>query len=183
MIISAILFGIAANSDNLSVGISYGVKRRYVSWQHNLVIAVVTTVITVVSLAAGHILRAYFFPNSPSWLSGALLMVLAVWSAYKQPHAEDAIPVDVNREFTTLYESLYLALALSINNIGLALAGGIGSLDYTTVAVSIFGFSIVMLEVGQLGGLKLVKIGGFLSHPLLGNLVLFCAGVMMTIGL
>lgn len=182
MIVSAILFGIAANSDNLSIGISYGVKRRHILWQHNIAIAVITTIITLIALAAGHLLREYLLPHSPSWLSGALVMLLALWSAYKQPHAD--MPTGVNRELTTLQESFYLSLALSINNIGLAVAGGIGNLTYGAVTLSIFGFSIIMLAAGQLVGLKLVeRVGGFLSHPMFGNAVLFFAGVMMFAGL
>lgn len=179
MIISAVLFGVAANSDNLSIGISYGIKRRYVLWVHNIVIAVVTTVITLIALATGHILRDYLLPNSPSWLSGALLMLLALWSAYKQPCAES--PPD--HDLTTLHESLYLSLTLSVNNIGLALAGGIGNLSYGVVAISIFSFSILMLAAGQLIGLKVVELGGFFGHPMFGNAVLFLAGVMMLAGL
>ena len=182
MIISAILFGIAANSDNLSIGISYGVKRRHILWTHNLVIAVVTTAITVVALATGHLLGEHVMPDLPSWVSGCLLMLLAAWSTYKQPHTE--APEGVNRELTTLYEALYLALTLSINNIGLAVAGGIGSMSYAAVTMAIFGFSVVMLAAGQFVAFRLAaRVGGILSHPLVGNGVLFLAGVMMLAGL
>ena len=54
---STLLFGIAANSDNLTVGIAYGAKRRRIRWEHNLLIAVVTTAITLVALAAGREIR------------------------------------------------------------------------------------------------------------------------------
>jgi putative Mn2+ efflux pump MntP len=181
VIFSVILFAIAANSDNLSVGISYGVKRRYVKWWHNVTIAMVTTGITVVALAAAHGLRRYLFPNAPSWLSGALLMLLAIGSAYKQPQTD--LPTGLNREPTTFGESLYLALALSVNNIGLALAGGLGDLSYGLVSTAIFGFSIAMLAAGQIVGSRLVADSGLLSHPLLGNGVLFLAGIMMLAGL
>ena len=182
MILSAVLFAIAANSDNLSIGISYGVKRRHIQWWHNITIAGVTTTITLVALATGHVLQLYLIPNTPTWLSGALLILLAIWSSYKQPQA--AAPAGVNRDLTSLGESLYLALTLSINNISLALAGGLGDLSYSAVSIAIFSFSIAMLSAGQLVGLKLAeRVGGVLSHPLLGNGVLFLTGVMMLAGL
>jgi putative Mn2+ efflux pump MntP len=180
MIVSAVLFAIAANSDNLSVGISYGVKRRYIPWQYNIAIAMVTTAITLLALTAGRVLREHLLPDTPSWASGALLMMLAVWSTYKQPHTEAL--EDANRE-VPLYESLYLALTLSINNISLALAGGLGALSYGVVTATIFAFSIIMLSTGQWVGFNLAeRIGGFLSHPFFGNVILFLAGVMMLFG-
>jgi putative Mn2+ efflux pump MntP len=181
MIIAALLLGIAANSDNVSVGISYGIKHRGIRWWHNAVIAVVTTCITLCALAAGRGLRYYLFPDLPSWISGVLLMVLAVWSGFKHPLPEDeALRVDQNG--TTLAETFYLSLALSVNNIGLALAGGIGDLGYGAVAASVFAFSVIMLAVGQLVGGQLVEMIRILRHPIIGNAVLFLAGVMMLAG-
>src|ERR1044072_674515 len=167
VIYSAVLFAIAANSDNLSIGISYGAKRRHIQWSHNLAIAVVTTGITLVALAAGHLLRRYLLPNTPSWLGGALLMLLAVWSLYKQPQAD--MPPGLNREVTPLRAALYLARVLSINNIGLALAGSLGELSYGGLSLAIFACSIGMLAGGQVVGLRLAEGLGWLSHPLFGN--------------
>jgi putative Mn2+ efflux pump MntP len=181
MIIAAILLGIAANSDNVSVGIGYGIKRRRIRWWHNGVIALITTSITLCALAAGRALRHYLFPDLPSWISGVLLMLLAVWSGYRQPRTEDET-FTYNQNDPTLTETLYLSLALSVNNIGLALAGGIGDLGYGAVAVSVCTFSVIMLAAGQLIGGQLVESIGVLRHPMFGNAVLFLAGVVMLAG-
>ena len=36
---STMLFGLAANTDNLTIGVAYGLKHRWIGWQQNLVIA------------------------------------------------------------------------------------------------------------------------------------------------
>ncbi|MBV8094177.1 MAG: hypothetical protein JOY71_24595 [Acetobacteraceae bacterium] len=46
---------------------------------------------------------------------------------------------------------------MSINNIGLAVVGGIGGIGHSAAAISIFGASLVMLALGQLLGAKLIK--------------------------
>src|SRR6202012_59021 len=172
MIIAALLLGIAANSDNVSVGISYGIKHRRIRWWHNGIIAIVTTCITLCALATGRTLRHYLFPDLPSWISGVLLMLLAVWSGYRRPRREDEAFM-VNQNVTTLAEALYLSLALSVNNIGLALAGGIGDLGYRAVAASVFAFSVIMLAGGQFVGGTVVETIPVLRHPMVGNAALF----------
>ena len=77
---STLLFGIAANSDNFTVGIAYGTKRRWIRWEHNLLIAVVTTAITLVALAAGRQVREVLPPKLPDVLGSCLLIFLAARS-------------------------------------------------------------------------------------------------------
>jgi hypothetical protein len=71
-----------------------------------------------------------------------------------------------------LTETLFLAGSLSINNIGLAIAGGIGGIDYASAAASIFCFSVVMLALGQAVGTNFIRLKSLhrvLRHPMVGN--------------
>ena len=82
-------------------------------------------------------------------------------------------------------ESLFLSGTLSVNNIGLAIAGGIGGVGYMAAALSIFCFSIAMLALGQAVGGNVTRVRLFpqlLRDPLSGNAVLALAGVLMLVG-
>jgi putative Mn2+ efflux pump MntP len=187
---STLLFGIAANADNLTIGIAYGMRRRWIGWEHNLLIAVITTLITLVALALGREIREILPPGSPDMLGGALLLAFAAWNFYRERAGASAwTPVPIfrfaKRTSVGMGESLFLSGTLSINNVGLALAGGIGGAGYVPAGLSIFGLSMVMLAFGQAIGSNITRsraIPQVLRHPTSGNAVLALAGVLMFAG-
>ncbi len=77
---STLLFALAANTDNLTIGIAYGMKRRRICWGQNLLIAAVTTLITLVALTVGRQIREVLPPRLPDVLGGGLLVLLAAVS-------------------------------------------------------------------------------------------------------
>ena len=187
---STLLFGIAANSDNLTVGIAYGTKRRRIRWEHNLLIAVVTTAITLVALAAGREIREVLPPKLPDVLGGCSLIALAAWSFYREragARDRSAKPIDrfASRSSVGIGESLLLSGSLSINNIGLAIAGGISGVGYQAAGFAIFGLSIAMLSLGQAIGTNLTRLtlaSQFQRFTMNGNAVLALAGMLMIAG-
>ena len=82
-------------------------------------------------------------------------------------------------------ESLLLAASLSLNNIALAVAGGIGGVTYATTAACIFGLSMLMLALGQAIGTSLTRlrwVSSLLRYSLGGNAALAMAGALMLAG-
>jgi putative Mn2+ efflux pump MntP len=187
---STLLFALAANTDNLTVGIAYGMKRRKIRWGQNLLIAAVTTLITLVALTVGRQIREVLPPGLPDMLGGALLVLLAAVSVVcEQVGAvvQFANPLTkfAQRTSVGLGESLFLTATLSINNIGLAIAGGIGGVSYASAAVCILCLSVVMLALGQAIGTSLTRlrlVSRMLRYSLSGNAVLALAGVLMLAG-
>jgi putative Mn2+ efflux pump MntP len=187
---STLLFALAANTDNLTVGIAYGMKRRKIRWGQNLLIAAVTTLITLVALTVGRQIREVLPPGLPDMLGGALLVLLAAVSIVcEQVGAvvQFANPLTkfAQRTSVGLGESLFLTATLSINNIGLAIAGGIGGVSYASAAVCILCLSVVMLALGQAIGTSLTRlrlVSRMLRYSLSGNAVLALAGVLMLAG-
>ncbi len=186
---SAVLFGWAANMDNVSIGLAYGLKRRRIGWRSNLLIAVITTLVTLVALAGGLGLRQVLPSKVPDVLGGSLLLVLAAWSFHAERRATGGSSSRALRRFASrprvgLVETLFLAVTLSINNIGLAIAGGIGGVGYRSAAVAIGGLSIVMLALGQGIGSNAIRIRlpPVARSCLNGNVVLALAGLFMLAG-
>jgi putative Mn2+ efflux pump MntP len=185
---ATLLFGLAANADNLTVGIAYGIKRRWIPWEHNLLIAVVTTTITLLALVAGRHVRTMLPPGLPDMVGGILLIALAAWSFYRERTASlralGKRSAKASGSRVLVSESLFLAGALSANNIGLAIGEGIGGVGYSSAATSIFCFSVVMLALGQAvgGNVGLRRLHHGLGSPASGNGVLALAGLLMLAG-
>ena len=189
-VVSTMLFGLAANADNLTVGLAYGINRRWMRWRQNLLIAAVTTAITLLALFAGRQVRAMFSETLSDTIGGMMLISLAMWGLYRERTATaNRLGSPVTRASggrpVGLGETLFLAGSLSINNIGLAIAGGIGGVGYVATAASIFCFSVVMLAVGLAIGTKyagLRFVPRALRHPLIGNGALALAGAFVLAG-
>jgi putative Mn2+ efflux pump MntP len=187
---STLLFALAANTDNLTVGIAYGLKRRRIRWKQNLLIAVVTTLITLVALTVGRQVREVLPSDLPDKLGGALLVLLAVFSIICEQLGavvQFANPLIRFAERTSvgLGESLFLTATLSINNVGLAIAGGIGGVAYISAAVCIFCLSMIMLALGQAVGTSMTRlrlVSQVLRYSMSGNAALALAGVFMLAG-
>jgi putative Mn2+ efflux pump MntP len=187
---STLLFGLAANTDNLTIGVAYGVKHRWIRWRQNLLIAVVTTLVTLVAMALGRQIREILPARMPDIVGGALLLLFAAWNFWRERTGASGRPPMPTSRFAErasvgFGESLFLSGTLSINNVGLAIAGGIGGVRYIWAALSIFCFSVAMLAFGQALGSNFTlasSVPQVLRHPMSGNAVLALAGVFMLAG-
>lgn len=66
--ISIILIGIAANLDNLGIGLAYGVKRVKIPVLSNAVIAIMSMIVTFVAVTAGgRLLNIYPLISQICW--------------------------------------------------------------------------------------------------------------------
>jgi putative Mn2+ efflux pump MntP len=187
---STLLFGLAANTDNLTIGVAYGMKRRLIHWRQNLFIGIVTTLVTLVAMALGRQIRDMLPPKIPDILGGALLLAFAAWNFHRErtgvPNRQSLPTLRCAEQAGVgMGECLFLAGTLSINNLGLAIAGGIDGVRYISAACSIFFFSVAMLAVGQTAGgnfAQIRSVSKVLHYPMSGTAVLALAGVVMLAG-
>ena len=188
-IASVIVLGIGANTENLPVGFAYGLRQLRIGLSRNLVITAVTTVAALVPLAVGRSLRGHAPTSTPDLFAGLLLVGLGLSNAWRersssnsQNHATD--PRGAGFKSITLRETLVLAGALSMNNIGLGFAGGVAGLDYGWVTLSVAGFSVTLLWLGEWLGRERVSslANKFNWLRVDGNLLLVAVGVAMMLG-
>jgi len=58
-IISTVFLGLAANLDNFGVGVSYGVQKIRIPFLSNFSIALLSGVVTFISVLSGHLLSQF----------------------------------------------------------------------------------------------------------------------------
>ena len=164
---STMLFGLAANTDNLTIGVAYGLKHRWIGWRQNLVIAAATTLLTLLALALGRQIREMLPAKMPDILGGVLLLTFATWNIYRERTGASGRPPVLTSRF---------AERVSV---------GIGGAGYICAALSIFCFSVAMLALGQAVGNNFIRVKlvpQMLRYPMSGNAVLALAGVLMLVG-
>jgi putative Mn2+ efflux pump MntP len=165
-------------------------KCRWIGGWQNLFIAVVTTLVTLIAMAFGGQIRDLLPSRMPDILGGTLLVVFAAWNVYRErpgASAFSSMPISrfAERKSLGMVESLFLSGALSINNVGLAIVGGIGGVSYVSAAMSIFCFSMAMLALGQTVGSNFTRarsVPRVLRYPMSGNAVLALVGILMLAG-
>jgi len=182
---TTLTFAVAVNADNVLVGIAYGLKRRSVGVAGNLIIASITTLSTLAALTIGTTLAAMLPVSLNAGVGGEMLIVFAAWNILRNRNRARVLDASAPRycKFGTdrapLGEVLFLAGALSINNIAAGFLGGISELPRVSSGIAVFLFSVIMLSLGLAIGGRWESNGGLsspLRHSAFGDWVLAFAG-------
>lgn len=174
-----LFFGLAANLDNLGIGISYGVRKVRIPFLSNFFIALLSGLVAALSVLTGELLsRAIDWAN----IAGSvLLMAIGLWVAWPKQAKELALPVSVPvsktysvpvkpfgllieitkdpsladldaNGFISSKEAIVLGLTLSFNCIATGVSAGLTGLAPIPVALSVFLFSMAAISTGYITG-------------------------------
>lgn len=198
LILSALLFSLSSNLDNLVIGIAYGVKNIKIKTLPNFIIAVVTSIGTFLSMYVGKYI-SNFLPNSIANLLGAaVIMILGVYfiiqsiiklamnTKSKELSLKDITDMVEYAENSDLdksgdiniKEALFVALGLTFNNLGTGVAASITGVNIVLTVASTFLISIFTIIVGQaLGNHVLGKLLGKYA-PLISGILLIVLGII-----
>ena len=125
-IISALLFSISANIDNIVIGFAYGVNKIKIKFSSNILIATITTLGTFFSMYLGDFLSNFISHNIANVLGALIIVLLGIFFIIKsfiefnKPNnniSEYALKSDKdNSHYLDLKESLSVGLTLAVNN-------------------------------------------------------------------
>ncbi len=173
----AFLFSLSSNLDNFIVGVSYGIKREVIPWFSNLLITIITTIITGLSMIFGKYI-VIWLPSSLTNLVGAVIFIaIGLWFMAndifrKQKDNNQNHPDSLNWK-----NAIVLGLLLSINNIGVGMLGGITGLSISSVLVLTFLTCLLLTYIGNHLGDHIV--GSFIvkNSDLISGLILIILGI------
>ncbi|WP_298844659.1 sporulation membrane protein YtaF [Clostridium sp.] len=198
LIISALLFSLASNLDNLVVGIAYGIKEIKIGIISNLIIAILTSTGTFLSMLVGtYILK--FLPHSvANGLGAIVIIILGTYfvtqsiiklinnSKSKELALKNATDMIVYAEKSDLdssgninvKEALIVAFALTFNNLGTGMAASITGVSIQFTAITTFILSILTIIFGEtVGNHVLGKVLGEYA-PLFSGILLIILGII-----
>lgn len=194
LLLSALLFSISSNLDNVVVGTAYGIKKIKIGIIANLIIAVVTSTGTFLSMSLG-LYIAKFIPQSVSNVLGAgIIVVLGIYFVIQSfiklvrntnskklalkdlsDMVEYAEYSDVDKSgHIDMKEAFILALGLTFNNLGTGVAASITGVNIFFTVISTFIISILTIILG-------VSIGKNVLGRFFGKYAPLIAGVLLII--
>ena len=180
-IVSALFLGLAGNLDNLGVGVSYGAQKIRIPVLSNFFIALLSGVVTAISVLTGHLLSQYIAIAGE--LGASMIIVLGVWVMVHKVSLENNLPaavpaiktfsvsikplnyivqitknpsvadLDANG-FISTKEAFALGLTLSFNCIATGVGAGLTGLTPLPLSISVFLFSMITISLGYWTGWK-----------------------------
>ncbi|MFC9538628.1 manganese efflux pump [Lysinibacillus sp. NPDC056959] len=166
--IAIILIGIAANLDNLGIGLAYGIKRVKIPVLSNAVIALISMIVTYVAVTAGSVVIDYVSPDFANLIGSLLLCVIGIWTLLSsrlsnQGLLENPEVFDEDKNYIISFrEAMTLGFVLSANCLAGGIALGANGISAIWTVISIGFFSFITVGAG-------VHFGGLLTKTFIGK--------------
>lgn len=198
LVLSALLFSISSNLDNLVIGIAYGIKKIRIELFSNLLIAIITTLGTLISMTVGKFIADFLPPSITNMLGALIILILGLYffieSIYKlitskrskklalknsREAIEYAETSDLdNSGSLNLKEAFLVSMGLMINNLGTGLAASITGVSIKLTVLFTFLISPILLMLGRAIGCNIFgKICGKYA-PLLSGILLIILSII-----
>lgn len=173
-----VIFSLACNLDTVLLSICYATKGVHITTWQCVVVAVITTVVTYLSLALGAA-AAPLLSGGAGVLGGLALVGMGLWFFldWLRGHVEEE-----NAAPHQLWGWVSLAAALAVNNGGIGIAAGVTGIDPICAALCNFAITLAALPLGRWLGMGLLgRVLGKGALPLSG-LLLIILGVGKVLG-
>lgn len=194
LILSALLFSISSNLDNVVVGIAYGIKKIRIGVIPNLIIAIVTTTGTFLAMSVGAYISK-FLPHSIANSLGAVVIIslgvyfvtqsiikivnstkskeLALKNISDMIEYAEKSDLDSSGDIN-MKEAILIAFGLTFNNLGTGVAASITGVSIQFTVIATFILSILTIIFGE-------AVGNHVLGKLLGKYAPLFSGILLII--
>ena len=197
--LSAIIFSMSSNLDNIVIGIAYGIKKIKIGLFANLLISCITVTGTVLSMCAGKLITECLPNTITNLLGSGIIILLGVYFVLQSlanllnrkkrirsvalKDADSMIDYAQNSDKDVSgtidpKESIAVGFGLTFNNVGTGIAASAAGVGILATVICTFLFSVIFLFLGIYLGDKIFgKILGKYA-PLISGILLIILGVL-----
>ncbi|WP_411680750.1 manganese efflux pump [Clostridium thailandense] len=198
LILSALLFSLSSNLDNIVVGIAYGIKKIKIGIIANLMIAFITSLGTFLSMSVGSYISKFLSHSIANVLGASVIIALGIYFLISSitkllnntkskelalKNIDDMIEYAEKSDLDksgdiSIKEALFVALGLTFNNLGTGVAASITGVSIQFTVLFTFILSILLIIFGEtLGNHILGKVLGKYA-PLFSGILLVILGII-----
>ena len=154
------LCAISSNLDTLTVFVAFGMKKVKIHFSAALVISLISTLGTLLSMLFGVFINKCVNSDALNWAGAIVLMGIGIWfiiSGIREITGYDSAPAMLSHPETAdsdrsgsieLKESIPLAFALTVNNLGVGAAAGVAGLNIWITTLFTFLFTFFSMKIG-----------------------------------
>ncbi|MBV7274353.1 manganese efflux pump [Clostridium sp. PL3] len=198
LILSALLFSLSSNLDNIVVGIAYGIKKIKIGIIANLMVAFITSLGTFLSMSVGSYISKFLSHSIANVLGSLVIIVLGIYflilsitkllnntksKELALKNIDDMIEYAEKSDLDnsgdiSIKEALLVAFGLTFNNLGTGVAASITGVSIQFTVIFTFILSILLIMFGEiLGNHILGKVFGKYA-PLFSGILLVILGII-----
>lgn len=188
---SVVLIGIAANIDNLGIGLTFGVRSTKVPLLSNIIIAMLSMVTTYLAMSVGMYFSGLISSLWGNLIGGLIIVLIGIWglrsSLIRRRVSIHNKADDTNRiadisdkdgdHIISWVESTSLGFALSLNCIATGLGAGASGVSPLFSALSVGLLSLLTIDMGVRMGSRITKSWFGEYSDLLGCILLIVIGL------
>lgn len=165
--LNSLILAISTSIDSLGIGITYGIKSTKISLIGKVILFVTSLLSTYLSIFLGNFIQN-IFPNFLTKLIGSFILIFMgiyiCFEALKNKNNysnifNNPISSDLdNSKIIDSKESLFLAIALSLDSLCIGIGSTISDIDLTFFPLLVSIFQIVLLSLGTFLGIHISQI-------------------------
>lgn len=174
---------LSSSLDSLAVSISYGAKKVIFPIKTILIVCSISTMGTYLSMKFGQMVISYTGGEIITYIGGFILIFMGILFIYNSTPKDDLVlknivenPIIIDTDNSgkiETNEAFFLAVALTINNLGVGIASAIAGLDITLTTIFTFITTFISIQLGSYIGKKIVsKNLGILSQVISGLIII-----------
>ncbi|CEP66442.1 Sporulation protein YtaF [Moorella glycerini] len=179
MLLATLLLALAASLDGLGVGLSYGLRKIKLPWLSLGLIALVSTAVSVLAMAGGHLVARIFNPTLAGRLGAVILLTLGlsiIFEAYLKKDEPGAAgetliklrlhrlglviqilkePCRADQDFSgsiSSQEAMTLGLALALDTLGIGFGAAAAGFSLFLTPVFIGCCQLLLVQAGLVLG-------------------------------
>ena len=164
--LNSILLAISSSIDSLGIGITYGIKNTKISLIGKIILFIISITITYLSIFLGNLIQN-IFPSFLTKLIGSCILIFMgiyiCFEALKEKSRSSNVfnnPISSdldNSKTIDSKESLFLAIALSLDSFCIGVCGSIIDINLVLFPFLVSIFQLIFLSIGTLIGIHINK--------------------------
>jgi len=197
-LLSALLFSLSSNLDNVIVGTAYGLKKIKIGIIANLIIAIITSTGTFLSMFLGVYISKFLSHHIANSFGAGVIIILggyfvaqSIIKLINNKSSKELALKDIddmieyaeksdldNSGDINIKEAILVAFALTFNNLGTGIAASVTGVSIQFTLIFTFIFSILTIMLGEIIGNNVF--GNFLGRyaPLISGILLIILGII-----
>lgn len=196
-----IMLALSVSIDSLGIGITYGLKQTKINMYAKIILFFISFIITSLSVLLGNFISSFLSPTI-SKIFGSLILIcigiMIIYQVYKPSVTRKklktynillkSLGITIKIIHDPMYsdldsskvidakESFYLGLALSLDSIGIGIAGSVLVNNFILFSLFVSSFQLLFLTIGNMLGKTVAK-----KLPFPDNIWNLISGILLII--